>query len=146
MKSRTKDNVCPHCMSKLLDNNGVMECTGSRLTVWVEDFKRYEKMKSNEKQKFLISFSDSERFTELFSRWSHVDSTGNRPNFTCGYTSQIFSSLPDNRVLMPDPMQVKRLETSLNRKLTEEEITGNTPVEIDGIEVALDMMVFPDDF
>jgi len=146
MKSRTKDNTCPHCMSKLLDNSGIMSCTGSRLTVWVGDFKRYEKMNNTEKQKFLISFSDSERFTELFTRWSHIDPDGNRSNFSCGYTSKIFSSLPDNRVLMPDPMQVKRLEKALNRKLTEEEMTGNLPVDLDGIEVGLEMMVFPDDF
>lgn len=145
-KTRNKDNVCPHCLSKLIDDDGIMACKGDKLQVWTKDFKRYKNMDAAEKKKFLISFSDSERFVELYEKWSFVDEHGNRPNFTCGYTNQIFNPVPETRITLPDPMQVGQIERKLKRELTEEELIGHKPIFINGKLVKLNMMVFPDDF
>ena len=145
-KSKFKDNICPLCLSKLIDEEGSMVCSGSKLELWVNDFKQYEKMNKGEKKKFLISFSDSERFIELYNKWNYLDENGHRTNFSCGYTNQIFNPLPENRMYLPDPLQVKKLEQKLNRELTEEEVYGERVIDVDGKQVTIKQMVFPDDF
>lgn len=145
-KSRIKDNVCPHCLSRLIDDDGIMVCNGDKLKVWEKDFKRYEAMNAVEKKEYLIAFSDSERFLDLYNKWAFVDDEGNRPYFGCGYTNQIFSSVPETRIMLPDPMQVGRLEKQLKRNLTEEELQGQQPIVINDKIVKLNMLVFPDDF
>ena len=145
-KSRTKDNICPHCLSKLIDDEGIMSCTGNKLMMWQSEFKRYESMNAAEKKKYLISFSDSEKFVDLYDKWSLSDADGNRPNFTCGYSNQIFSPIPETRVMIPDPLQIKRLERVLRRPLTNEELFGDKDVLINGTVVDIAMMEFPDDF
>lgn len=145
-KNRIKDNVCPNCLSRIVDENGIMMCTGNRLKMWETEFKRYDKMVTTEKKEFLISFSDSEKFIDFHKKWALVDENGNRPNFCCGYTNQIFSPIPDNRIVMSDPLQVKNVERQLKRSLTVEEINGNRDIVINGKVITLDRMFFPDDF
>ena len=145
-KSGIKDNICPNCLSRLLDDEGIMVCNGDRLKTWEQDFKRYEIMNEAEKQTHLITFSDSEKFLDLYYKWLSVDDSGNRPNFTCGYTNQIFSPTPETRVKIPDPLQVKRLEKKLKRILTASELTGESQIVVGDSLVKLDMLVFPDDF
>lgn len=146
IKTRIKDNVCPHCLSILVDDEGTMICTGSRLEVWVGDFKRYEQMNTDEKREFLISFSNSEKFVDLYEKWVAVDDDGNRPNFVCEYTNKIFSPLPDNRLVIPDPLQIRSIERQIKRSLTQEEINGDTDIKVHGKLVKLKRMIFPDDF
>ena len=145
-KSRIKDNTCPHCLSKLIDEEGRMVCTGSRLQIWEGDFKKYKTMDIDEKRKFLISYSDSEKFIDLYDKWAFVNADGLRPNFTCDYTNQIFAPLPDNRLIVPDPLQVKGIERKLKRTLTASEINGDTEIVVNGKLVELKRMIFPDDF
>ena len=146
MAKKEIDNKCPNCLSKLISKDGNLVCTGDRLKVWETDFKRYGDMNSSERREFLISFSDSERFVELHKKWAFVDEEGNRPNYDCGYTSKIFNPVPDNRIMLPDPLQVKKYERLLKRPLTEEELLGEDPIIIEGKTVTIKKMVFPDDF
>ena len=114
--------------------------------MWESEFQRYKNMDSIEKKEFLISIADTEQFVDLYSKWSHIDSDGNRPNFTCGYTNQIFSAVPDNRISLPDPLQIKGIERSLKRSLTPEELSGEADIVINGKVIQLKAVVFPDDF
>lgn len=145
-RHRIKDNICPYCLSKLLNEDGRMVCTGNKLKIWEKQFIEYAKMPIEERNEFMTNFAESEKFEELYNKWSHVDRNGDRPNFTCGYTDKVFSSLPDNRILIPDPLQVRRCERALKRPLTEEELAGEVDLIINGTAVELEFMTFPDDF
>ena len=143
---KIKANVCPTCLSKLINDDGVMICSGDLLKLWETHFESYKNMKPEQQKNYIVNISESEKFFDLYGKWDYVDSNGNRSNFTCGYTSRIFNPTPETRMYIPDPLQVKRIEQKLNRSLTEEELSGDKKVVVEGKKITIETMIFPDDF
>lgn len=74
----------------------------------------------------------------------------------CYFTSRNVNAMNQVSTTIPDPMVVKRLERSLKRKLTEEELAGENKLWVVGsdyfnkevkgsVEVTIPMIQFPDD-
>lgn len=106
--------TCPTCLSTLrINKEGIYECTGDKLLIWKSKFKTYEMMSQNQKDNYLESLENKERFLELYEK---------RNNLTCefsGTSSEIFQPLQNN---IPDPIAIKKIEKSLGRELTEQEL------------------------
>ena len=58
---------------------------------------------------------------DLYNRWQNAQELADY-EFECGYSNKIFTPNSRHRVTIPDPVQVKRIERHLGRKLTEEEL------------------------
>lgn len=105
---------CPICLSSVEYSNKEYMCSGDRLKVWQKEFKEFENITDkNSKNEFLSKFSNKELFIELYNK---------KDNLSCGFTynNVLFSS--DSEDTKPDPMVVGKIEKSLNRCLTLEEL------------------------
>jgi len=126
---RSNSLSCPNCLSKLKTNSyGVLECSGDRLKIWEKEFARFYKLTPEEKVEFLKTVSSNGTFQELYDRWVYASETGKPDEFECGYTNTVFPPNGNVKVRIPDPIVCKRLEQKLGRKLTEEEIFGESPL------------------
>jgi hypothetical protein len=131
-KARSKKNAspfsrnCGHCLSPLIiDSSGLQQCSGTRLQLWHNDFITYQRLNDVQKVAFLKTISEIDRFEELFQRWNYIDEQGNRSNFTCDYTNNLFLPIAKLKTTMPDPIVVSRIERSIGRKLTDLELSGD---------------------
>ena len=113
---------CPNCLSTLkLNEVGVWDCTGDRLQIWVSEFEKFDRSTESQKKEYLLNLSESNRFLDLYSKWKFQDESGNRPNFNCGYTNEVYPPMSKIKTRIPDPAFCKSLERRLGRELTEEE-------------------------
>lgn len=115
---------CPECGSKLVvESSGVIVCSQDKLKDIYQKCLEYEK--ASEKEKVEILKSDKTgNFIELYDRWKHKDAQGNRSSFTCLYSNRLHSPVPSYSWFVYEVFQVRRLERSLKRRLTENELDG----------------------
>lgn len=126
---RTNSLSCPNCLSKLVTNSyGILECTGDRLKIWQKEFEKYHKLTPEQKVEFLKNVSANGNFQELYDRWVYAQQQETPEDLDCGFTNTLFPPNGNVKVRIPDPIFVKRLEQKLGRKLTEEEIFGESPL------------------
>jgi hypothetical protein len=125
--ARSTTITCPNCLSRLVLNKlGLWECTGDKLEVWKEDFIKFSSMEEKQKGEYLVKLSNYSRFIELFDKWKYSIEVAAPEEFNCGYTNVVFPITGSASVRIPDPLIVKRLEKKLGRKLTEEELIGES--------------------
>lgn len=148
---RSNDRTCPNCLSSLkVSREGIWFCSGNRLQFWEKECILYSSLKSDEKEKFLEKFSDPNKFKEM-----HMDYELEK-KLSCGYSSRIFYPISSSSVEIPDPIVVGRIEKSLKRALTEEELQGNKKIWMlngeyisyykeDAIEVEIPTVSFPEE-
>lgn len=139
-KNKNKDNICPHCLSKLLDEDGSLVCSGDKLKFWIKEFVMYEKLSYQDKWKYLDTLEDKGRFLDLLDKWNKDEV------LSCEYTNKMFSTIPETKIILPDLLQVKQLERVLKRPLTEEELLGHTTLIVNGEVISIKKLTFPDDF
>jgi hypothetical protein len=123
---RRLTDICPECGSKLVVNKmGAWECTGNMLKTWENLLDRYYKADDRKKIEILSKISDVGKFEELSWRWeASMEKDG--PEFSCGYTNRLYPPIASNKSRLPDPLFVKRVERQIGRKLTEEELIGES--------------------
>jgi len=63
----------------------------------------------------------------------------------CDFNDRYAYSIPDERITIPDPIVVKKLERLLQRQLTEEELEEGYRLVIDDGYITIPRVVFPDD-
>ena len=130
---RSVERVCPNCLSTLcLDHIGNWSCSKDKLKLWEKEFLKYSALSELKKNEYLLKISDIDQFLFLYTKWEIVDETGNRPNFDCDYSSKLFRPVSTSTIIIPDPIEVKRIEKSLGRILTEEERCGEKPLWVEG--------------
>lgn len=110
---RQVNHLCPNCMSKLKLVDGDYECTGDRLQIWQEEFKKFDMMNLKEKKGYLDDISDQDRFFKMYQ---------SKDNLSCGYSTYRTPILPSYTENIADPLVVGRIERSLGRLLTEKEL------------------------
>lgn len=126
---RTNSLSCPNCLSKLVTNSlGLLECTGDRLKIWEKEFERYYRLDDVKKVEFLKNVSANGNFQELYDRWVYARENELPNEFDCGYSNILFPPSGNVKVRIPDPIFCKRIEQKLGRKLTEEELFGESPL------------------
>lgn len=126
---RSNSLTCPNCLSKLITNSiGVLECTGDRLKLWEKEFTKFFKLTPEQKTEYLKNVSANGNFQELYDRWVYAQEQNTPEEFGCGYTNTLFPPMGTVKVRIPDPIFVKRIEQKLGRKLTEEELIGESPL------------------
>ncbi len=127
--ARSNTSSCPNCLSTLKTNDsGFLYCTGNKLIIWEKDFAKYHAMKDIEKAKYLSKISNTSKFEELYDYWRYAFENNDPAQFDCGYTNNVSLPIGSSKSRIPDPIVCKRLETSLGRKLTEEELYGESPL------------------
>lgn len=110
---RSVNHTCPNCLSTIIINNlGQWECTGNNLQLWSKEFERYNTMSAAEKEKHLETIDNKEKFLEWY----------NQDSLHCGWNSQLQKIENTYSVRIPDPIAVSRIEKSLGRNLSEEEL------------------------
>jgi hypothetical protein len=125
--ARSNDTTCPNCLSKLsLNDSGIKFCTGDKLQFWEKEFIKYEKLSDEKKAEYLVNISEDSDFLNLYDRWAYAQKDENKEPFTCGYTNKIFFPIPSSNITIPDPIKVLKVERKLGRKLTEEELYGES--------------------
>lgn len=125
--ARSTTTTCPNCLSTLkLSKQETWECTGDRLKLWEEQFIFYSKMTTEEKVKYITGLSHYSKFLELHDKWIYATENDLPDEFNCGYTNIIYPPNGTTQVKIPDPLVVKRIEKKLGRKLTEEELLGES--------------------
>jgi len=118
---------CPNCLSSMkLNSHGTWECSGNKLEIWEKDFVAFSKLGDKEKGDYLNGLSNYSRFIELFDRWKYATENDLPEEFNCGYTNIVFPMTGTASVRIPDPLIVKRIELKLGRKLTYEELIGES--------------------
>lgn len=126
---RSNSLTCPNCLSKLITNSiGLLECTGDRMKIWEKEFERYYKLDDEKKVEFLKNVSANGNFQELYDRWVYARENELPNEFDCGYSNVLFPPSGNVKVRIPDPIFCKRIEQKLGRKLTEEELYGESPL------------------
>lgn len=119
IKFRVKKNKrqiyhqCPNCMSELKVEEGEYVCTGDQLTYWKKEIERFKKMELSEQRTYLSNIADESRFNEMLKQGSDL---------TCGFNTRIVNIMPTYSEQIPDPMVVDKMERSLGRRLTDEEL------------------------
>ena len=111
---RSNDHMCPNCFSKLIvDEVGNLTCSGDKLKLWKEKIEDYDKMNIEEKQQFLTTIDNKGKFIE----WYNL-----KEDLQCNWNNKVVTEVPTYNVTIPDPMIVGKIEKSLGRPLTEEEL------------------------
>jgi hypothetical protein len=124
--ARINYNSCPNCLSHIaLDNAGLQKCSGDKLEMWNKEFIVFNQLEKEKQLEYLKNISFDSVFMELYDRWVYAQAHTEEP-FGCGYTNKIFFPIPICQVIIPDPTQVHIIEKNLGRKLTEEEIFGES--------------------
>lgn len=124
---RPNTNHCPYCLSSLIvDGSGLQQCSGDKLLFWEGEFSKYFSMDEPSKVNYIQTLSEESQFFELFDRWVITLSLDSVEKFSCGYTNKIFFPMPSGNVTIPDPVRVSNVEKRLGRRLTEEELYGES--------------------
>lgn len=124
--ARSNFTSCPNCLSHItLDEAGLQKCTGDRIVIWEKEFLKYRELSTQEQQVYMKNISYDSTFMELYDRWAYSQNNPDEP-FTCGFTNKIFFPIPSCSVIIPDPAQVNNIEKRLGRKLTENELIGES--------------------
>lgn len=110
---RQINHQCPICLSTLLliDNDYV--CSGDQLVYWKKEFKRFAQMNKKEQQDYIEDLSDKDKFFDMYSQGDDLN---------CEFSTKIINILPSSSEKIADPIIVSRLEKSLRRPLTDEEL------------------------
>lgn len=111
---RKVNHLCPNCMSKMNLENGEYICSNDRLDTWKKEIDQFVTMDLGEKRKYLETIVDQDRFMEMYKK---------RDNLVCDYSTISMPITPNYNVEIPDPMVVGKIERSLRRPLTEEELS-----------------------
>lgn len=134
---RSVSNLCPNCFSTLgQDQNGAIICSGDRMKAWHEEFKKFNGLSEEEQADYLSKLDDPDRFLELASSLSGND---------CGFSTKISHVAPNQSIRIPDPLAVMRLERTLQRKLSEDELDEEHVFEVEGKPYRLPFVNFPED-
>jgi len=130
--TRYNSSLCAYCFSTLNTNqNGELSCSGDRLVEWQAEFDKFSTLSDEQQKEYLSKLDDPSRFINLKD---------------CGFDTKLSPVLPNNSIRMPDPIAVVRLERSLRRKLTEEELCeGHVFYEFDIKNYQLPFINFPED-
>jgi hypothetical protein len=124
---KNKKLLCPNCASFLkADSLGHLKCTGNKLEFWEKEFIRFDKMDNNAKIKYITNISNYSNFMELYDKWKFSVVNNLPEEFNCGFVNDIYPPNGNIQIKIPDPLVVKRLEKKLGRKLTEEELLGES--------------------
>ena len=111
---RSVSSLCPNCFSTLLtDERGAIQCSGDRIKSWQDEFDKFKALSDKGKEEYLARLDNPERFLELAGTLGSQD---------CGFSTKISHVAPNYSVRIPDPMAVNKLERTLQRKLSEEEL------------------------
>lgn len=111
--ARSVNHTCPNCLSTIVVNSlGQWECTGNKLKLWSKDFERYKKMNAVEKEEYLNTLDNKDKFLEWY----------NQNSLHCGWNSQLQKTENTYSVKIPDPIAVNKIERSLGRSLEEDEL------------------------
>jgi len=109
---RKTEFLCPECMSTLKTNEYfVKECSGDRIKEWEKAFKKYRKMNISERTLYLETISNKDKFTDLYNKWEI------HGHMNCAYSNRIYDIIPNNSVLIVDPLQIKRIEKDIGIKI-----------------------------
>jgi hypothetical protein len=118
---------CPNCLSSMrLNAHGSWECSADKLNIWEKDFIAFSNLDDKEKGEYLLGLSNYSQFIELFDKWKYSQDNNAPEEFNCGYTNTVYPMLGTASVRIPDPIVVKNIEKKLGRKLTEEELIGES--------------------
>ena len=118
---------CPYCLSHLItDVGGLQQCSGNKLEYWDREFTKFNELTDYLKGKYIETISEESQFFELFDRWAYSKKPDSEEKFNCGYTNKIFFPMPSGNVTIPDPVRVSNVEKKLGRRLTEEELYGES--------------------
>lgn len=111
---RNTNYSCPNCLSTIHVNHyGQWQCTGDKLNLLRKDFEAYEKMNTQQKQEYLDTVDNKDKFLALFSE---------RDNLRCSWSNQEPKIQQTYSTQIPDPIAVGKIERSIGRNLTEEEL------------------------
>ena len=113
-----------------------MICTGDRLADWQKQYQQFKLLSPDKQTEFLSQLDNSERFLELASL---------TPGESCGNSSKISHVAPNYSVRIPDPLAVARLERTLQRLLTEDELDEDHVFQVNGQPYQLPFVNFPED-
>ena len=134
---RNVSHLCPNCFSTLSQSQqGEMICTGDRLDKWREEYQRVSQLPSLQMKEFLDQLEDVSRFLELGS---------SKFGESCGVSSKLNYVAAINSIRIPDPIAVTKLERTLKRSLTEEELNEEFVFQLDGNSYQLPFIQFPED-
>lgn len=134
---RSVSNLCPNCFSTLSqDSAGAIICSGDRMKAWHEQFAKFNAMSEDEQTQYLSKLDDPDRFIELATSLNGHD---------CGFSTKISHVAPNQSIRIPDPMAVGRLERTLQRRLTEDELVEEHVFELEGKSYRLPFINFPED-
>lgn len=157
-KKKRVHNTCPYCLSKLVKNEvGSLDCSGDKLRIWETEFLKFVKLTEDDKIVFLRKLTNDSMFLELFERWERSKKNNSPKDFSCTYSNKLFNPITKIRTSMADPIMVAKIERSLGRKLTEEEINGEVEIWREGnsffsdykkgrVKVRIPKLIFPDSF
>lgn len=156
--NRVVNTTCPYCLSKLvLDEFGLLNCSGDKLQIWEEEFVKYEKLDETKRKEYLKKYSDQSIFLDLFDRYVYTDEAGYRQKLVCVYSNRLGNPISRFTTNMYDPCFVATIERSLGRPLTEEEKAGEVEIWKEGKaffidykkgrqKVKIPCLVYPDNF
>lgn len=134
---RSVSNLCPNCFSTLgQDAAGAIICSGDRMKAWHEQFAKFNAMDDDAKAEYLGKLDDPDRFVELATSLNGHD---------CGFSTKISHVAPNHSVRIPDPLAVMRLERTLQRRLSEDELDEEHVFQVEGKPYRLPFVNFPDD-
>lgn len=111
-RKRQLDHLCPECLSTLELSVDGYKCTGNRLRLWVKEFEKYDLLTEGEKKMYIANLADKEKFVELY----------NSKTLECEYSPQMIEIIPEQSILIPDPMVVGKIELNFGRRLTDTEL------------------------
>lgn len=147
---RKTEFLCPECLSRLKAGKGLAkECSGDKLKYWISKFKKYQVLNSKEKAAYLETISDKTKYLELYSKWLA------KGKLECHYSNRIYDIIPNDYVLIPDPIFLKKVEKDIG-EIDRESLTEETVFYFDGMkyykhkakdrkEVKLAWVKFPED-
>lgn len=124
---RSNVNSCPNCLSRLtLDDSNNQKCSGDQLKIWEIQFDTFRKLDEKGKNEYLKNISYDSMFMELYDKWVYSVDNNAPEEYNCGFTNKIFLPIPSGNVTIADPVQAAIIERKLGRRLTEEEIYGES--------------------
>lgn len=125
--ARPSLGACPNCLSRIgVNASGVQYCTGNKLKFWENEFIKFNTMDDKAKVEYLSNITEESQFLELYDRFNTQLAAEVKEDFNCGYINKIFFPVPSGNVTIPDPVKVSNLEKKLKRRLTEEELFGES--------------------
>ena len=154
MKKLRNSNIlkgkCPECRSTMVAEDGVVRCTQDALIEYAKDFRLWDLL-DEDKRTHVLS-NQSNIIYDMYQRWSHVNTSGDRPQYCCTYNpNEDFNPMTQSEMILPDPMQQLVAEHFLERDLTPDEYYGQIKVPLlneNGEKYIgqIEQLVFPRDY